>query len=52
MLNTTNSSDTVELQYILPKFLKVTNRGTAKAISTLMEGAGRKRIKYYITNKC
>lgn len=36
MLNS-NISNPVTLKYILPKFLKVTNRGTAKPISVLMD---------------
>lgn len=31
-----NKSDPVVLEYLMPKFLKVTNRGTAKPISQLM----------------
>lgn len=32
-----DEAEPIELEYILPKFLKVTNRGTAKAITQLMD---------------
>lgn len=36
MLNGSTTAVPVKLDYILPKFLKVTNRGTAKPLDSLM----------------
>ena len=40
-----NISNPVTLKYVLPKFLKVTNRGTAKPISVLMDS--ETGLKYF-----
>ncbi|KAK9732190.1 Piezo [Popillia japonica] len=40
MLNSNTSVDPVKIGYILPKFLKVTNRGTAKPVPHMMDPEG------------
>lgn len=37
MLSGSTNASSVNLKYILPKFLKVTNRGTAKPLDTLLK---------------
>lgn len=41
MLNSNTSVDPVKIGYILPKFLKVTNRGTAKPVPHMMDPEGK-----------
>lgn len=37
LLESKPNATSVQLNYLMPKFLKVTNRGTAKPITILME---------------